>query len=174
MLNSFRGIFSYFIFTGIVIVLMALIFFFATRKYKKTRIKFFALFTTLSKRKVVLVASLILNFTLVSFFAVATFFYNDFVMYMIIINSLISMIVSVNLHIICSNLVYTIISVFSLKIINLVYNYLNSIYYDTLTFILGAIFVLMIIVYELFVTFRQLEIIVKKKWGDFLNGRTSK
>ena len=142
---------------------MALIFFFATRKYKKTRIKFFALFTTLSKRKVVLVASLILNFTLVSFFAVATFFYNDFVMYMIIINSLISMIVSVNLHIICSNLVYTIISVFSLKIINLVYNYLNSIYYDTLTFILGAIFVLMIIVYELFVTFRQLEIIVKKK-----------
>ena len=39
--------------------------------------------------------------------------------------------------------------------------------------ILSAI-VLMIIVYELFVTFRQLEIIVKKKWGDFLNGRTSK
>ena len=77
MLVSFKGIFLYFIFASIFIALMSFLFFFSTIKYKKNRVKFFALFTTLSKRKVVLVASLILNLTLVCFFAVATAYYND-------------------------------------------------------------------------------------------------
>jgi hypothetical protein len=80
------------------------------------------------------------------------------------------MIISVNLHIILLNVVYTFVSIFALKIINLVYNYLHSVYYDRLTFILGVIFVLLIIVYELFITFRQLEVVVRKK-GGVLNGR---
>ena len=174
MLYNFKGIFLYFIFASIFIALMSFIFFFYTLKYKKNRVNFFALFTTLNKRKIIIVASLILNLTLVCFFSVAIAYYNDFVTYMILINSLILMIVSVNFHIIFSNILYTSISVFALKIINLVYNYLYSVYYDRLTFLLGAVFVLLIIVYELFVTFRQLEIVVKKNGGVLNDRRTKK
>ena len=172
MLESFKGIFSYFVFAAIFIVLMSLIFFFGTIKYKKDKVKFLALFTTLDKRKVILISSLVLNFTLVSFFAVATFYYNNFVMYMIVINSIISIVVCRDIHMIFSSIIYNLLSIFSIIIINSVYNYLYFIYYDSLTFILGVIFVIMVIVYELFITFRQLEIIVKKN-GGVLNGRKS-
>ena len=37
MLESFKGIFSYFVFAAIFIVLMSLIFFFGTIKYKKDK-----------------------------------------------------------------------------------------------------------------------------------------
>ena len=93
---------------------------------------------------------------------------------MIVVNSIICIAVSLNSRIIISSFLYTFISIFSLKIINLVYNYLSSIYFDKLTFILGIIFVLMVIVYELFVTVRLLEIVLKKNGGVKANGKSWK
>lgn len=176
MISNFKGIFSYFIFASTFIFIMSLIFFFLTKKYKKGRVKLFALFLSLNNRSILIVATFILNFTLVSFFSVMSNMFNSYVIYLIIVNVIISLIVSLNLKIFIVNFVYTIISIFSLKIINLVYNYLTNIYYDRLTFILGIIFVLMIIVYELFITFRLTEIVLKNKnnLGGIRHGRKSK
>lgn len=173
MIRDLRGVFSYFIFASIFIVFISIIFFFATKKYKKNKVKFFGLFTSLSTRDAILISSFILNFTIVVFFAVCPMFYNNFVMYMIIINTIISLITSLNVHMMLGSIIYSFISIFSLKIVNLVYNYLSSIYYDRITFILGIIFVIMILIYELFVTFRQLEIVLKKN-GGVKNGRKSR
>ena len=173
MIRDLKGIFSYFIFASIFIVLISIIFFFATKKYKKNKVKFFGLFTSLSTRDAILISSFILNFTIVVFFAVCPMYYNNYVMYMIIINSLISIITALNIHMILSLIIYSCISIFSLKIVNLVYNYLSSIYYDRLIFILGIIFCVMIIFYEMFVTFRLLEIVLKKN-GGIKNARKSR
>ena len=176
MISNLKSIYSYFIFVGIFIVLMSIMFFFATRKYNKNRIKFFALFASLNKRSIVLISTFILNFTLVSFFSVRSNYFNNFAVYLILINIFISIIVSLNIKVSVSNIIYSIISIFSLKIVNIVYTYLSSIYYDRLTFILGAIFVLMVIVYELFITFRLTEIVLKNKdkLGGIKYGRKSK
>lgn len=163
MISNLKSIYSYFIFVGIFIVLISIIFFFATKKYNKNRIKLFALFSSLDKRSILLISTFVLNFTIVSFFSVKSLYFNNFVIYLILINILISIIVSLNIRVSISNIIYSLISIFSLKIINIVYTYLSSIYYDRLTFILGAIFVLMVIVYELFITFRLTEIVLKYK-----------
>lgn len=163
MINNLKSIYSYFIFVSIVIILLSIIFFFATKKYNKKRIKLFALFASLNNRSIVLVSSFILNFTLVAFYACAPKYFGDFSLYLLIISTLISMIVSLDIKLIINNTVYTLISIFSLKIINLVYNYLTLIYYNRLTFILGIIFILMVLVFELFITFRLIEIVLKNK-----------
>ena len=173
MIRDFRGVFSYFIFASIFIVIISIIFFFATKKYKKNKVRFFGLFTSLSTRDVILISSFILNFTIVVFFVIFPMFYSNFVMYMIIVNTLISIITSLNVHMILGSIIYSFISIFSLKIVDLVYNYLSSIYYDRLTFVLGIIFVIMVIIYEMFVTFRQLEIVLKKN-GGIKNARKSR
>lgn len=175
MISNLKSIYSYFIFVGIFIVLMSIMFFFATRKYNKKRIRLFALFASLDKRSIVLISTFILNFTLVSFFSIKSFYFNDFVIYLMIVNIVISIIISLNIRVSISNIIYSLMSIFSLKIVNIVYTYLSSIYYDRLTFVLGAIFVLMVIVYELFITFRLTEIVLKNKdkIGGFY-GRKSK
>lgn len=176
MIQNIKSIYSYFIFAGIFIFIISIIFFLATKKYSKKRVKFFALLSSLDKRSIILVSTFILNFTEVTYFSIATFNYNNFAMYLIIFTSLVSIIVSLNPHVIFGNTVYTAISIFSLKIINLVYNYLSFVYYDRLTFILGVIFVLMVIIYELFITIRQIEIVVKnvKPLGGVKNAGKSR
>ena len=175
MISNLKSIYSYFIFAGIFIIILAIIFFFATKKYNKKRVKFFALFVNLNRKGIILISSFILNFTLVSYFAVKSLYFNNLIIYIIAINVIISCIVSLKPRLIISNIIYSLISVFSLKIINLVYNYLFNIYYDKLTFILSIIFVLMLIVYELFITFRLTEIVLKyNKMEVQKNGRKSK
>ena len=68
-----------------------------------------------------------------------------------------------------STLLYSAISIASLKIVSLTYNYLQNVYYDRMTFILASIFVLLLVVYEIYVTFRQVEIVMKKGKGDDKN-----
>lgn len=177
MIANLKSIYSYFIFIAIFIIILSIIFFLTTRKYSKRKVKLFSLFSSLNNRTIILLASFILNFTLVSFFAVSTKHFNNFILYLIIINNIITIIISMDISVIVANIIYSIISIFSLKIINLVYNYLSLIYYDRLTFILGIIFVLMIIVYELFITVRLFEIVlnkVKPIGGKKRNGKSRK
>lgn len=161
MLQNLNSLFSYFIFVSIFIIVLAILFFFATKKYSKKKVKLFSLFASLNNRSIILLSSFILNFTLIAFYAVATQHFNSLIVYLIIINNIVAMVVSLNYRVIISNVLYSVISIFSLKIINLVFNYLSLIYYDRLTFILGVIFVLMIIVFEMFITVRLFEIVLK-------------
>lgn len=173
MIQNLKSIYPYFIFASIVIILLSIILFFITRKYNKKTEKILSVFATLKRKNIILISCVILNFMLVAYFSIAIRYYSEFVVYIIIINTLISMIVSLDFHIIISNIIYSAISIFSLKIINLVYVYLSTIYYDRMTFILGSGFVLMIMVYEIFISFRQIELLLKKSKviGDNKNGR---
>lgn len=176
MVSNLKSIFSYFVFVSVVIVIMAIIFFLITKNYSKKKIKILALFSSLNGRSIILIASFVLNLTLTVFYAFVPQLYCEFVLYFLIINTLISMIVSLDVKVIISNLVYTIISIFSLKIISLVYNYLSYIYYDKLTLILGLIFTIMVCLYELFIMFRLTEIVLKNKKfvGGLKNGKSRK
>lgn len=176
MISSLKSIFSYFVFVGVVIVLIAIILFLTTKKYNKKKIRLLALFSSLNSRSIILISSFVLNLTLCVFYAFAPHLYCSFVIYFLVINTIISMIVSLDLKIIIGNSIYTIISIFSLKIISLVYNYLSLIYYDRLTFILGLIFTIMVCIYEFFIMFRLTEIVLKNKKfvGGLKNGKSRK
>ena len=177
MLQNLNSLFSYFIFVSIFIIVLAILFFFATKKYSKKKVKLFSLFASLNKKSIILLSSFILNFTIIVFYAVATQHFNNLILYLIIVNNIIVIFVSLNIRLIISNLLYSTISIFSLKIINLIYNYLFYIYYDNLTFILGVIFILTIIVFEMFITVRLFEIVlknIKALGGVSKNGKSRK
>ena len=171
MISNLKNIYPFIIFIGIVFIIMSLVLFFGTIKYKKRKLKSLAVFASLNKRNIILLATIILNFLIVIYFAIRIKYYSDIVTYLIIVDGVISVITALNLHMLISTIIYDVISIVALKIVSLIYNYLENIYYDRLTFILGCIFVLLLIVYEVYVTFRQIEIVVNKDEGGQEDGR---
>ena len=165
MINNLRNLFPFIVFVGIVFILMSLILFFGTIKYKKRKLKTLAVFASLSKKNIVLLASIVLNFLIVLFFSFRIKYYSNIVSLLIIVNGIIGIIVSLDFHMLISTILYDVIGVIALKILSLLYNYLENIYYDRLTFILGCIFILLLSVYEIYVTFRQIEIVFSKSEG---------
>ena len=170
MINNLKNIYPFVIFVGIVLIVLSLILFFGTIKYKKRKLKTLAIFASLSKRNIVLISTIVLNFLIVIYFLFQIKNYSDVVTYLIIVNGVISIITSLNIHMLLSTILYSAISILSLKIVSLTYNYLANIYYDRMTFILACIFILLLVVYEIYVTFRQVEIVMKKSKGGIKDG----
>ena len=81
---------------------------------------------------------------------------------MIAFNSIVSIILSFNLHLILAETVYTFITLFVLILLNLVNTFLTNINYDKMTYILSLIFMGTIVVYLLFTSVRKLELVLKK------------
>ena len=81
---------------------------------------------------------------------------------MIAFNSIVSIILSFNLHLILAEIVYTFITLFVLILLNLVNTFLTNINYDKMTYILSLIFMGTIVVYLLFTSVRKLELVLKK------------
>ena len=162
MIQNLRAIYPYYIFLSIFIISLSLILFFNTRKYKDKKSNFYSLFLNLNARNVILLASTLLNFTFVFFLACFIKYYHPLIIYMLIINSIISIIICFDIQIIGYDIMYTIASVVMLKIFNLIYTYLSNIYYERIIFILGILFLIMIIVYSIFITIRKMEMIVNK------------
>lgn len=169
MINNLKNLYPFIIFVGIILILMSLILFFGTIKYKKRKLKTLAIFASLSKRNIILISTIVLNFLIVIYYLFQIKNYSSIVTYLIIVNSVISIITALNVHMLLSTLLYSAISIASLKIVSLTYNYLQNVYYDRMTFILASIFVLLLVVYEIYVTFRQVEIVMKKGKGDDKN-----
>ena len=81
---------------------------------------------------------------------------------MIAFNSIVSIILSFNLHLIVAEIIYTFITLLGLTLLNLVNTFLTKINYDTMTYILSLVFMGTIVVYLFFISVRKLEIVLKK------------
>lgn len=162
MIQNLISIYPYYIFLSIFIVVISIILFLTTKKYYKKFERIYSLFLNLNIRSVILIASSILNFTFILFFCFYIKGYNDFVMYLIIINTIISICVSLNIHIILFDILYTIITLVCLKLYYLVNIYINQIYYDKKILILGIIFMITILIYGLFIIIRKIELVLNR------------
>ena len=162
MIQILTSIYPYFIFLSVFIVVLAIILFLGTRKYKDKRTKFYSLFLNLNARSVILVATTLLNLTFILYLTLCVKYYDDFILYLLIANSVVSIIMSLDIHLVGYDILYTVISVIILKVFSLIYNYLDTIYYNRVIFVLGIVFLLMIIIYAFFITIRKIEIIIKK------------
>jgi len=163
VITSLKNLYPFIVFIGIVFILLSIVLYISTFKYKKKKLKFLAIFASLSKRNIILLSTIILNFLIVVYYSVQIKYFSNIVIYLIIVNAVISVITALNIHMLISTIIYDTISIISLKILSLVYNYLENIYYNKLTFILGIIFLLLLNVYEIYVTFRQVEIVFNNK-----------
>ena len=121
------------------------------------------MFLNLNRRDIVLLSCTLLNLIFVLYLCFFIKNFNNLILYMIIVNSLVSLGISLNSSIIVFDVFHTAITVIVLKLFSLIYNYLFNIYYTRIVFILGILFMLMIVIYVLFVTYRKLELIFHRE-----------
>ena len=161
-MNNLKLILNLYIFFSIIVVLLAVFLFIYTRKYKQKKVRILGLFLDLSKVDCIVLSTNLLHLIL-SFYCV--FNISDFnIMFFIMIafNSIVSIILSFNLHLIIAEIIYTFITLLGLTLLNLVNTFLTKINYDTMTYILSLVFMGTIVVYLLFISVRKLEIVLKK------------
>lgn len=161
MIQNLVSIYPYYIFLSIFIVVIAIILFFATIKYSKKKTNLYSLFLNLNLRSIVLISSCVLNLTFILFFCFYIKGYNNFVTSLIIINTFLSLCISLNIHMILFDILYAFVTIVCLKLYSLVYIYINEIYYDKNVLILSIIFMIMILIYGLFITIRKIELILR-------------
>ncbi|MDD6272452.1 MAG: hypothetical protein ACI33S_05545 [Bacilli bacterium] len=161
MIQSLVSIYPYYIFLSVFIVIIAIILFFATMKYNKKRTNLYSLFLNLNLRSIVLLSSCILNLSFILFFSFYIKGFNNLAVYLIVINTFLSLCISLNIHIILFDILYAFVTIACLKLYSLVYIYINEIYYDKNVLILSVLFMIMILIYGLFITMRKTELILR-------------
>ena len=114
-------------------------------------------------RKTILLACSIVNVMIIIYSCFFIKNYNNIILYMLIANTLISASVSLNIRTILFDIFYLLITLSSLKIFSLIYNYLNEVYYSKIVYILSLIFMAMILFYGIFITIRKIELILYKE-----------
>ncbi len=163
MIKSLSSIYSYYIFCSIFIILISLILFFATKRYRKLNENIYSIFLNLNMRKTILLACSIVNVMIIIYSCFFIKNFNNIILYMLIANTLISASVSLNIRTILFDIFYLLITLSSLKIFSLIYNYLNEVYYSKIVYILSLIFMAMILFYGIFITIRKIELILHKE-----------
>jgi len=163
LIKSLNSIYSYYIFYSVFIVILSIILFYATKKYKSNKERIYSMFLNLNRRDIVLLSCTFLNLIFVLYLCFFIKNFNNLILYMIIVNSLVSLGISLNSSIIVFDIFHTTITVLILKLFSLIYNYLFNIYYTRVIFVLGILFMLMIVIYVLFVTYRKLELIFHRE-----------
>ena len=163
MIKSLSSIYSYYIFCSISIILISLILFFATKRYRKLNENIYSIFLNLNMRKTILLACSIVNVMIIIYSCFFIKNFNNIILYMLIANTLISASVSLNIRTILFDIFYLLITLSSLKIFSLIYNYLNEVYYSKIVYILSLIFMAMILFYGIFITIRKIKLILYKE-----------
>ena len=141
----------------------ALVFFilglFLTKKFNYKLRKFYSIFFGLSFREVVVQACIICNLLLGLFFIYDIKSINSFGLIMIAAVNLILIIVSLNMHTILANIIYSSISISLLWLLSIVYEYYVYMESDTILYLIIA-FIFLIILYYIFVTIRMIGILI--------------
>ena len=114
-------------------------------------------------RKTILLACSIVNVMIIIYSCFFIKNFNNIILYLLIGNTLISASVSLNIRTILFDIFYLLITLSSLKIFSLIYNYLNEVYYSKIVYILSLIFMAMILFYGIFITIRKIELILYKE-----------
>lgn len=161
-MNNLKLILNLYIFFSIIVILLAVFLFIYTRKYKQKKVRILGLFLDLSKVDCIVLSTNLLHLILSVYCVFNISDFNIMFFTMIAFNSIVSIILSFNLHLIIAEIIYTFITLLGLTLLNLVNTFLTKINYDTMTYILSLVFMGTIVVYLLFITVRKLEIVLKK------------
>lgn len=161
-MNNLKLILNLYIFFSIIVILLAVFLFIYTRKYKQKKVRILGLFLDLSKVDCIVLSTNLLHLILSVYCVFNISDFNIMFFTMIAFNSIVSIILSFNLHLIVAEIIYTFITLLGLTLLNLVNTFLTKINYDTMTYILSLVFMGTIVVYLLFISVRKLEIVLKK------------
>ena len=161
-MNNLKLILNLYIFFRIIVILLAVFLFIYTRKYKQKKVRILGLFLDLSKVDCIVLSTNLLHLILSVYCVFNISDFNIMFFTMIAFNSIVSIILSFNLHLIIAEIIYTFITLLGLILLNLVNTFLTKINYDTMTYILSLVFMGTIVVYLLFISVRKLEIVLKK------------
>lgn len=161
-MNNLKLILNLYIFFSIIVILLAVFLFIYTRKYKQKKVRILGLFLDLSKVDCIVLSTNLLHLILSVYCVFNISDFNIMFFTMIAFNSIVSIILSFNLHLIIAEIIYTFITLLGLILLNLVNTFLTKINYDTMTYILSLVFMGTIVVYLLFISVRKLEIVLKK------------
>ena len=151
-MNNLKLILNLYIFFSIIVILLAVFLFIYTKKYTQKKVRILGLFLDLSKIDCIVLATNLLHLIISIYCVFNIDKFNIMFFAMIAFNSIVSIILSFNLHLIFAEIIYTFITLFVLTKIN----------YDKMTYILSFIFMGTIVVYLLFTSVRKLELVLKK------------
>lgn len=161
-MNNLKLILNLYIFFSIIVILLAVFLFIYTKKYIQKKVRILGLFLDLSKIDCIVLATNLLHLIISIYCVFNIDKFNIMFFAMIAFNSIVSIILSFNLHLIFAEIIYTFITLFVLILLNLVNTFLTKINYDKMTYILSLIFMGTIVVYLLFTGVRKLELVLKK------------
>lgn len=151
----------YLLFCSIVVILAVSLYVY-TNKYKNERIKIFGLFLNLDKRECLLLSCNLLTLIVTTYSLIAVKNFNYILISMLLTISIVSIIFSLNIHLIISEIMYSSITIIIIKLLNLMKLFLIDVNFDYLTYSLSVIFTIIIFVYSLFVFIRKTELLLRK------------
>ena len=161
-MNDYKTVLNFYMWFGIVAVVLFLGITIYTKNFKKNKIKVLGLFLNLSKIDCVLMSTIVLNIMMTIYCVFNIDKFTSVFRIMFIINSVIAMIFSMNFHLIITELLYSSINIVVLTLLSLVNTFLTSVNYDEMTYILSIIFSCAVVVYSFFCGIRKIEITLKK------------
>ena len=162
VINDIKLLSSLFIFSSIIIVVLSLALFLFTRKYSDKKRNLFSVFLDTSIRESILNASNFLNLILILYLVFNIDNFNNLTVMILLVNLVIYLALSLNLYLMFSALIYTGISIALLKILSLIDNYLEFIFFDRNIFYLKVLLIIMIVIFSCFTTIRRLELLLKR------------
>lgn len=161
-MDNLKQLVSLYLFYCLIVVTLAIFLFIYTNKYKKERIKIFGLLLDLNKRESIILSCNILNLIVTIYSLITIKQFSLTLISMLITISLITLVCSLNIHIIISELIYSSITIVVLKLLNLINLFLSNVSFDYLTYILSVVFMLTILAYSLFIFIRKTELLLRK------------
>lgn len=161
-MNNIKQLVSFYLFYCLIVVTLAIFLFIYTNKYKKERIKIFGLLLDLNKRESIILSCNILSLIVTIYSLITIKQFSLTLISMLITISLITLVCSLNIHIIISELIYSSITIVVLKLLNLINLFLSNVSFDYLTYILSVVFMLTILAYSLFIFIRKTELLLRK------------
>ena len=131
-----------------------------TKKFNIKYRKIYSIFMGLSFREVLLLSTILINLIVVLYFLMNIDTFVPIGLYALVALCFVFCIFSLNVKAIITNIIYTVVSGALLWLLMIISNYHDYIGSNTLVLALIIIFTLLIIVYVIFITVREINILV--------------
>ena len=162
MTSNLKLVLDFYIFFSIVTLIISVVLFLMTKNFNQRKIKVLGLFLDLSRNDCIILATNLYQLILTIYCVININKFCLLFMAMFIINALVTIILSLKIHIIVAEIIYTSVTVGLITLLNLINTFLTTVNYDKMTHILSIVFLCTIIVYAFFITVRKLELVLKK------------
>lgn len=162
--SDFKSIInSIYMYLFVVILILILILLLTTTKYKDKYKNIYSMFMDLSFKDIVLYSTIILNFIYIIYFVVHPELFNDYGLYLIILNTIISIIFRHKLLSSIVDILLVVLTYVMFDIMNLVDQYMQTIYISKEIKAARILFSIFFVLFILYVTIRKFENIFKTK-----------